>query len=159
MHDVYFQNIQGLCFLLVPIRPLYLDGAGSKSSLNSDTFHFYIFTFKELLHSKMSVTIVFCVSCYPTWRVLVQMGRTGLSKSRLREIVNFSAERETVNFSARLFRIGLRYGLYFISFNNNRLWINNRGMGLIWDGGYPDGLSWHGMTQRYQPREEGFTPW
>ena len=44
MHDIYFQNIQGLCFLLVPMKPLYLDGAESDSSLNLVTFHFHIFT-------------------------------------------------------------------------------------------------------------------
>ena len=38
MHDIYFQNIQGLCFLLVPVKPLHLDGAESNSSLNFDTF-------------------------------------------------------------------------------------------------------------------------
>ena len=43
--DIYFQNIQGLCFLLVPVKPLHLDGAGSNSSLNFDTFRFHIFTF------------------------------------------------------------------------------------------------------------------
>ena len=45
MHDDIFQNIEGLCFLLVPMRSLYLDDAGSNYSLNFDTFHCYTFTF------------------------------------------------------------------------------------------------------------------
>ena len=45
MHDDIFQNIEGFCFLLVPMRSLYLDDAGSNYSLNFDTFHCHIFTF------------------------------------------------------------------------------------------------------------------
>ena len=45
VHDIFFQNIEGLCFLLVPMKSLYRDGTGSNYSLNLDTFHFHIFTF------------------------------------------------------------------------------------------------------------------
>ena len=50
MHNLYFQNIQGLYFELVPMKPLYLDGVGRNSSLNFDTFHFHIFTFSHVSH-------------------------------------------------------------------------------------------------------------
>ena len=50
MHNIYFQNIQGLYFLLMPMKPLYLDGAGRNSSLNFDTFHFHNFTFSHFSH-------------------------------------------------------------------------------------------------------------
>ena len=92
MHDDIFQNIEGLCFLLVPMKSLYQDGTGSNYSLNFDTFHFHILTFFpfltyiELLYSKNRVTIVFCVSSYPTWGVRRQIGPTVRSKSRLRKI-------------------------------------------------------------------------
>ena len=56
MHDKYFQNIEGLCFLLVPVKHLHLDGTGSNSSLNFDTFHFHIFTLFFFLHNKNCFT-------------------------------------------------------------------------------------------------------
>ena len=52
MQNISFQNIQGLYFLLVPMKPLYLDGAGSDSSLNFDTFNFHIFTFSHVSHER-----------------------------------------------------------------------------------------------------------
>ena len=63
----------------------------------------------------MSVTIVFCASNYPTGRLLTSIGPTVHSKSRLREIVSFSADHEMDNFSVRLLRNELRYG-FNISF-------------------------------------------
>ena len=50
MHDIYFQNIQGFCFFLVPLMPLHLDSAESNSSLNFDTFRCHIFTFFNFSH-------------------------------------------------------------------------------------------------------------
>ena len=81
MHYKYFQNIEGLWFLLAPMMP---DDAGSNYSLNLDTFHFHIFTFLtyiELFYSKNRVDIVFCVSNYPTCSVRMQIGPTVGSKS------------------------------------------------------------------------------
>ena len=79
-------------------------------------FHMFpFFTHKELFSGKMCITIVFCASEYPTWRVLMSIGHTVRSKLRLREIVSFSADLEIDNFSVRLLRNELRYG-FDISF-------------------------------------------
>ena len=59
--------------LSVPMKPIYLDAAWSKSSLNFDTLYLYtltssdFFTFKKLLCDKMRVSIAFCVFKYPRY--------------------------------------------------------------------------------------------
>ena len=57
MKNISFQNIQGLYFLLVPMKPLYLDGAGSDSSLNFDTFKFHTFTFSHVSYMRNCVIV------------------------------------------------------------------------------------------------------
>ena len=107
-------------------------------------FHiFSCFTYKKLFYGKMTVTIVFCASEYPTWRGHMSKRHNLSSTSRLMEIISFSADRKIDNFSVRLLRIELRYG-FNISFP--MVIIGYEEMGQIWDGGYPDGMSWHGMT-------------
>ena len=79
-------------------------------------FHiFSCFTYKKLFYGNISVTIVFCASEYPTWRVLMSIGHTVRSKSRLREIISLSADHKIDNFSVRQLRNELRYG-FNISF-------------------------------------------
>ena len=57
MQNISFQNIQGLYFLLVPMKPLYLDGAGSDSSLNFDTCKFHTLTFSQVSYMRNCVIV------------------------------------------------------------------------------------------------------